>query len=110
MKTHILLVAAISAIGFSSCEKCADCSCIGGTDFTFSPSISEADQANIETIYQTEFDKNYPDESVEVCDKRGDFDATVAAYEAQSTTYEENQKKNGFPWSLVATYDCACQE
>jgi len=111
MKTHLIAVSlVVAALGFTSCQKCTDCSCTGTTEFTFSDSISTADQESIQMIYQTDFDNIYPDESVEVCEKRGDFDATIVNYEAQSVTYEENQKKNGFPWSLIATYECVCVE
>ena len=100
----------LAAIGLQSCKKCADCKCEGATEFTFSDSISTANKDLVQTTYNTDFDKNYPEDSQELCEKRGDYDDAVAAYTEKSNSYEENQKIGGFPWSLKATYDCTCTE
>lgn len=106
MKTPILYLTAIICLSFASCQKCTDCKCTESIVFDFSDSISQSDQTILENAYST----NFEDKSEEVCASRGEFDDEVAAWEEQSTEFNESNIWGGEEWSVAISYDCTCEE
>jgi len=110
MKYTLFLLSLIAVVGFTSCEKCADCTCTGDITFEFHDSISQSFIDANTSAYETSFAADYPAKSEEVCSKRSDYDATLEAWEANSYDFTENNKKDGYDWSVMGDYDCTCPE
>ncbi len=106
MKTQYIIALTITAIGFSSCQKCTDCKCTESSFFDFPSTMTQQDQDFLEAAYITNFDEK----SEEVCARRGDFDAEVVEWEAQSNEFSESNSYSGEAWSVSVTYDCTCEE
>lgn len=98
-------IALVAAIGFTACEKCADCACKGTYDFTFSSAMPEADKDFVTEAYNQGLED---DDQREICDKKKDLEAAIQVYEAQSDSFAENQVYKDNEWSLNATYKCDC--
>ena len=110
MKRFIFSAAILAIVGLSSCEKCTDCSCVSDSVFDFDAGIPESTKNAIESATSSGFDSTYPESTDENCEKRGDFDAAVADYEAQSTNFTDNGVIGGLTWSFSGNYNCTCEE
>ena len=106
MKTPFIIALAATAIGFASCQKCTDCECTESSFFDFPATMEQADQDFLESAYITNFDTK----SEELCASRGDYDAEVKAWEAQSNEFSETNTYLGEDWSISVTYDCTCED
>lgn len=106
MKKLSLFIASVALIGFTSCQKCTDCSCVYTDTFTFEDGFPADQEASIRTDYDNS--TTYPDVTQEVCSKRGDFDAAVNTFESQSKTFQDDGARDGKAWSYDGTYTCTC--
>lgn len=111
MKNALFLAAlVVAATGLTSCEKCTDCTCTGNISFEFDSSIPEETQQSLRETYTTAYEGNYPDESIEICEKRKDFKDEVKAYENKTETYEEHQTSGGAEYHVTYVYTCTCED
>ena len=110
MKKIVLSAAVLALVGLTSCEKCRDCVCVSESSFDFDAGIPESTKNTIESNVEAGFNSTYPERTDEICEKRGDFDAAVADYEAQSADFTENGVSGGLPWSFSGNYSCTCDE
>lgn len=110
MKKLALFLAATSLVALTSCDKCTDCSCTYSSAYTFETDFSSTEEANIRSEYNQYGAATYPETSEEICDKRGDFDNTIAAYEEKSATFTDDGTREGKAWSVLGTYTCSCDK
>lgn len=111
MRKLTLILAGAALIGFTSCEKCADCACSYVGEYTFEDGFN----SDIETSVRSTLDQaalsNYPVTEEEVCSKRGEFDDEISDYEAMSKTFtDQGTDGQGNEWTYKATYTCSCEE
>ena len=109
MKKLLLATAIGGLLGFTSCEKCSECSCT--RTYTFeADGLDPASQEFIEAQYETQFEEDYPEYSEELCTRRGQHNDSIAAFEGQSDQFEDSSTLLGFDWSIELDYDCVCAE
>lgn len=110
MKKLTLAFAALSLIGFTSCEKCTDCACTYAQTYEFEDGFEQADEDAIRTQYDASGQTTYAAKSEEICSKRSDFDDDVTTFESQSDTFVDDGTRNSKAWSVAGTYTCSCEE
>lgn len=108
----VQLLMALLALTFTlgSCKKCADCACSSSIEFEWGSAWAESDKENIETTVTDEYNADYPDESVELCEKRGDFDDAVDTYEKKSVNDSLSTGSGDFTYGYQYNRLCTCSE
>lgn len=108
MKKLPVLLAALSIVAFTSCKKCADCTCTLTDTFTFEDGFP----ADEETSIRADYDQSttYPDDTQEICEKGSNYDNAIKAYEAQTRSFQDDGSRQGKAWSYSGNYDCKCSK
>ena len=101
---------ATALVGFSSCQKCTDCSCTYTDAFEFVDDFDAVSEASIRDAYTTSASANYPQNLKEICEKKSDFEPAVKAYEDESVIFTDGGSPDGLDWSYTGTYTCTCEE
>lgn len=110
MKKLTLAFAALSLIGFTSCEKCTDCTCTYTQSYEFEDGFDQADEDAIRTQYDASGQSTYPAKTEEICSKRSEHDADVSTFESQSDTFVDDGTRGGKEWAVSGTYTCSCDK
>lgn len=108
MKKIFLLAILSGLVGLTSCQKCADCSCTYEDSFTFGDGFPTDQELIIRSAYDNS--STYLEVNTEVCSKRGTFNDSISAFEAQSVTFKDEGTRDGISWSYNATYTCKCDK
>lgn len=110
MKYALYFTVIASAFLLASCNKCADCKCDSTISYEFN-GYSAAEEDLIQETTNAAYERDFPDEEKEVCDRRGKkYDDAIADYEAKSDVDSLTTGSGSVNYSYVWTRTCTCEE